>query len=315
MDASTEFATQTSMRMADSQTALAATASVESNASASAGAAAGSAMTDEVATYDPTAAAKAVAAATAASIADSGLVRKMGPWIVGETLGEGGFSKVRVGTHEVTGQKVALKLLKTDALKLSASVRKQVEAEVAVLSELKHSNVLRLVAVDWEAKYTKRNGTVVPVILVVLELITGGELFEFLSSTGCFEEATARSYFHQLVAGVAHCHSHGIVHRDLKPENLLLDGSNFALKLADFGFAARMEAATGGLLYTNCGTPTYMAPEMFVRGRGYAPMPCDVWAMGVILFIMLAGFPPFQQPSASDWWFQKLVQGKYSLFW
>ncbi len=238
--------------------------------------------------------------------------RKIGRWIVGETLGEGGFSKVRVGIHDTTGERVALKLLKTDALRLSANIRKQVEAELAALSKLDNPHVTRLIEIDWSAQYTKRNGSTVSVILVVLELVTGGELFEFLSATGCFEEAIARSYFHQLVEGVSYCHEKGVVHRDLKPENLLLD-KDFSLKLADFGFAATMRTADA-LMYTNCGTPTYMAPEMFTR-KGYFGPKCDVWAMGVILFIMLAGFPPFHQPSSSDWWFQRLVQGKHSLFW
>lgn len=102
---------------------------------------------------------------------------------------------------------------------------------------------------------SKKNGTELQVILVVLELATGGELFDFLAFTGPFEEAIARTYFQQLVAGLAHCHSKGIAHRDLKPENLLLD-SSFVLKLADFGFANTFNSVQN-VMYTECGTPGY----------------------------------------------------------
>jgi len=138
-------------------------------------------------------------------------------------------------------------------------------------------------------------------------------LFEFLSYTGFFEESIARTYFQQLMSGVEFCHSKGVVHRDLKPENLLLD-DQFTLKLADFGFS-NVVCAAHSLMFTECGTPGYMAPEMIRNPKGYDGMRADLWACGVILFIMLAGFPPFQKPELSDWWFNKLVNGKHALFW
>jgi len=238
-------------------------------------------------------------------------VRKLGHYIVKETLGEGGFSKVKLGVHEKTGEKVALKLLKNKS-KLTKPVRKQVEREIAAMSNIDHPNVLRMKEVDWECIYTKKNGKKQNVILIVLELATGGELFEFLSFTGCFEESIARTYFQQLMSGVEFCHSKGVVHRDLKPENLLLD-DEFTLKLADFGFS-NIICAAHKLMFTECGTPGYMAPEM-PKGKGYDGAKADIWACGVILFIMLAGFPPFQKPSPSDWWFNKLSNNKHALFW
>jgi len=239
--------------------------------------------------------------------------RKLGPYIIKETLGEGGFSKVKLGVHEKSGEKVALKILKN---KLTKTVRKQVEREINAMTKLDHPNVLKMKHVDWECPYTKKSGKKVNVILVVLELATGGELFEFLSFTGFFEEAIARTYFHQLIAGVEYCHSKGVAHRDLKPENLLLD-EEFTLKLADFGFSNVVSASK--LMTTECGTPGYMAPEMLnlkaSKAAGYDAMKVDIWAIGVILFIMLAGFPPFQKPSPSDWWFNKLTTNKHALFW
>lgn len=237
---------------------------------------------------------------------------KLGPYIIKQTLGEGGFSKVKLGVHEKTGEKVALKMLKNKS-KLTKPVRKQVEREIGAMTKIDHANVLRMKEVDWDCTYTKKNGKQQNIILVVLELATGGELFEFLSYTGFFEESIARTYFHQLMSGVECCHSEGVVHRDLKPENLLLD-DQFTLKIADFGFS-NIVCSAHKLMFTECGTPGYMAPEMIRNPKGYDGMKADIWACGVILFIMLAGFPPFQKPDLSDWWFNKLVNGKHALFW
>jgi len=238
--------------------------------------------------------------------------RKLGPYLIKETLGEGGFSKVKLGVHEKTGEKVALKMLKNKS-KLTKSVQKQVEREVGAMTKIEHLNVLRMKEVDWDCTYTKKNGKAQNIILVVLELATGGELFEFLSYTGFFEEAIARTYFQQLMSGVGYCHSQGVVHRDLKPENLLLD-VDFTLKIADFGFS-NIVCSAHKLMFTECGTPGYMAPEMIRNTKGYDGMKADIWACGVILFIMLAGFPPFQKPDSTDWWFNKLQSGKHALFW
>jgi len=238
--------------------------------------------------------------------------RKLGPYIIMQTLGEGGFSRVKLGVHEKTGEKVALKMLKNKS-KLTKSVQKQVERETEAMTKIDHPNVLRMKEVDWDCAYTKKNGKTQNVILVVLELATGGELFEFLSYTGFFEESIARTYFQQLMSGVEFCHSQGVVHRDLKPENLLLD-DQFTLKIADFGFS-NIVCSAHKLMFTECGTPGYMAPEMIRNVKGYDAMKADIWACGVILFIMLAGFPPFQKPDSSDWWFNKLMNGKHALFW
>jgi len=240
-------------------------------------------------------------------------VRKLGPYLVKETLGEGGFSKVKLGVHEKTGEKVALKILKSKG-KMSKSGIKQVESEIAAMTRLKHPNILQLKEVDWDCPYKKKNGSETRIMLVVLELATGGELFEFLSYSGFFDEAVARTYFQQLISGVECCHEQGVAHRDLKPENLLLS-EDFILKLADFGFSSIARSAEK--MYTECGTPGYMAPEVYGSkgAEGYDGFAADVWACGVILFIMLAGFPPFQKPSNSDWWFNKLNTNKHALFW
>lgn len=244
-------------------------------------------------------------------------IRKLGPYVMLHTLGSGGFSKVKLGYDEEKNEHVALKILKRDAISTNSTTFKQVQREIAAMAKIQHKNVIQLKRVDWDAVYTKKNGTTKNVILVVLELATGGELFEYLAFTGFFEEAMARAYLHQLIEGISHCHAQGIAHRDLKPENLLLD-TQFVLKIADFGFANAFNTGDGSgdkLMYTECGTPGYMAPEMFERKRGYDAQGADVWACGVILFIMVAGFPPFQKPNLTDWWFQKLASNKHNLFW
>lgn len=238
--------------------------------------------------------------------------RRLGNYLMLETLGQGGFSKVRLGLDEKTGERVALKILKKKEMGVTADVIKQVEREIHAMSKISHQNVIRLKEVNWDCTYEKKNGTKLQVILVVLELATGGELFDFLAFTGPFEEAIARTYFQQLIAGIAHCHSKGIAHRDLKPENLLLD-SSFVLKLADFGFANTFNSVQN-VMYTECGTPGYMAPEVFSK-KGYDASAADIWSCGVVLFIQLAGFPPFQRPALNDWWFNKLYHNKHHLFW
>lgn len=234
---------------------------------------------------------------------------QLGKWRVGPMLGEGGFSQVRLGIHERDGRKVALKILeKKPGNSVNSTERKQVESEIDAMKKITHKNVIQLVDFSLDMTYKKKN-----IILVVLELAPGGELFEYLSFTGAFEEPLARSYFHQLVEGLHAAHEVSICHRDLKPENLLLD-ANFQLKIADFGFAHAMKGQ--GKLYTECGTTGYMAPEMLSqKGEGYDGSKVDVWAIGVILFICIAGFPPYQRPSKTDWWFHKLCAKKFDRFW
>lgn len=244
------------------------------------------------------------------------MARVLGRYEVGPTLGTGLQGKVKLGTDVETGAKVALKLL--DAAKIAArpKERTNLEREIAAMEKLSHDNVLCLREVVWDMAYPKKDGTKKrDVIMIVLDLAEGGELFDFMMYTGCFPESIARAYFQQLVAGMEHCHSNGVTHRDLKPENLLLDAS-FTLKIADFGLSALLENEDGTptLLRTECGTRGYMAPEV-LAGAPYRGAPADIWSAGVILFITLAGFPPFQIAQSTDWWFQRIRNRQYGLFW
>ncbi len=141
-----------------------------------------------------------------------------------------------------------------------------------------------------------------PQIFIVLELITGGELFDKIVAEGRFDEPTARFYFRQLLKGVKYCHGQGVCHRDLKPENLLLD-ANGLLKISDFGLSALYTGSAedegrATLLHTTCGTPNYVAPEV-LADKGYDGRAADVWSCGVILYVLLAGFLPFDEPHMS----------------
>jgi len=232
-------------------------------------------------------------------------------WVLGDTLGMGGYSKVKLGIHRKTGQKAALKIMLADESgKISDSKKKQLIRELNVMKKVKHENVIQLIEFDENAEYPESNGKSTPCIVTVLEFASGGELFDFLMFTGCFDEFASRAYFHQMIAGLEAMHQLGIAHRDLKPENLLLN-EHYVLKIADFGFATSFidESNPNKIqkMKTACGTKGYLAPEL-LKGKKYTHK-CDIFALGIILFTTFAGFPPFQNAVETDWWWDKLSKG------
>ncbi|KAL6569679.1 CBL-interacting serine/threonine-protein kinase 9 [Orobanche minor] len=133
-------------------------------------------------------------------------------------------------------------------------------------------------------------------IYIILEYVDGGELFDKIAKYGKLKEDAARRYFQQLINAVDYCHSRGVYHRDLKPENLLLDSFG-VLKVSDFGLSAfSKQVRDDGLLHTACGTPNYVAPEV-LTDKGYDGTASDVWSCGVILFVLMAGYLPFDEPN------------------
>lgn len=182
--------------------------------------------------------------------------------------------------------------------------------ELNVMKKVKHENVIQLIEFDENAEYPESDGRKTKCIVTVLEFASGGELFDFLMFTGCFDECASRSYFHQMMNGLEAMHELGIAHRDLKPENLLLN-EHYVLKIADFGFATSFvdESGSGRVqkMKTACGTKGYLAPEL-LKGKKYTHK-CDIFAMGIILFTTYAGFPPFQNAVETDWWWDKLSKG------
>jgi len=234
--------------------------------------------------------------------------KKLDKYQIGETLGKGATSKVKLGRNEETGQEVALKIL-TDGSFNKEDLRK----EISVLKSLDHPNVIRLY--DSYDNVADAGSTSKTTTVIVLELATKGELFDFFMYTGFFQPPLARWFFKQMLAGLEYCHNQGVAHRDLKPENCLL-GEGFLIKLVDFGFATVFKGESGmeNKMLTALGTPGYAAPEILKRKKYTKNV--DIFSLGVILFITIAGFPPFQEAKPdNDWWFHKLAKKKFSLFW
>ncbi|KAH6837066.1 SOS3-interacting protein 4 [Perilla frutescens var. hirtella] len=217
---------------------------------------------------------------------------------LGRLLGCGAFAKVYHAKAVATGQEVAIKVIHKSRLNNDANLMANIKREISIMSKLRHPHTVKL----YEVLATRN------VIYIVLEYVKGGELFAKVAK-GRFGEAVSRKYFQQLVAVVSHCHSRGIYHRDLKPENLLLD-ENENLKVSDFGLSALTDQVQAdGLLHTLCGTPAYVAPEILAK-KGYDGAKIDVWSCGVILFVLTAGYLPFNDPNLMNM-YRKIYKGEF----
>uniref|UniRef100_A0A8C7L868 calcium/calmodulin-dependent protein kinase n=1 Tax=Oncorhynchus kisutch TaxID=8019 RepID=A0A8C7L868_ONCKI len=197
-----------------------------------------------------------------------------------EELGKGAFSVVRRCVKLCTGQEYAAKIINTK--KLSARDHQKLEREARICRLLKHSNIVRLHDSISEEGFH----------YLLFDLVTGGELFEDIVAREYYSEADASHCIQQILEAVLHCHQSGVVHRDLKPENLLLASKckNAAVKLADFGLAIEVQGDQQAW-FGFAGTPGYLSPEV-LRKEAYGK-PVDIWACGVILYILLVGYPPF----------------------
>ncbi|XP_028826509.1 calcium/calmodulin-dependent protein kinase type II subunit gamma isoform X6 [Denticeps clupeoides] len=197
-----------------------------------------------------------------------------------EELGKGAFSVVRRCVKKSTGQEYAAKIINTK--KLSARDHQKLEREARICRLLKHPNIVRLHDSISEEGFH----------YLVFDLVTGGELFEDIVAREYYSEADASQCINQILESVNHIHQHDIVHRDLKPENLLLASKmkGAAVKLADFGLAIEVQGEQQAW-FGFAGTPGYLSPEV-LRKDPYGK-PVDIWACGVILYILLVGYPPF----------------------
>ncbi|XP_042621410.1 calcium/calmodulin-dependent protein kinase type II subunit delta isoform X1 [Cyprinus carpio] len=197
-----------------------------------------------------------------------------------EELGKGAFSVVRRCVKLCTGQEYAAKIINTK--KLSARDHQKLEREARICRLLKHPNIVRLHDSISEEGFH----------YLLFDLVTGGELFEDIVAREYYSEADASHCIQQILEAVLHCHQMGVVHRDLKPENLLLASKckNAAVKLADFGLAIEVQGDQQAW-FGFAGTPGYLSPEV-LRKEAYGK-PVDIWACGVILYILLVGYPPF----------------------
>ena len=217
------------------------------------------------------------------------MVKRVGKYELGRTLGEGTFGKVKYAINTETKEAVAIKVLDKEKIQ-KQNMGNQIKKEISIMKMVKHEYIVGMIEVL--ASKTK--------IFIVLELIVGGELFDKIVTVGKLTEDQAFFYFNQLVEGVEYCHKLGVCHRDLKPENLLLD-EHGNLKISDFGLSslyvgdAEMDGASRTeLLHTTCGTPNYVAPEV-IADQGYDGKKADVWSIGVILYVLIAGFLPFDE--------------------
>lgn len=246
-------------------------------------------------------------------------MREFGQFIMSDLLGKGLQGRVYKGKNKDTGKEVAIKFI--DKRQLTESAMRNLQREVAAMKAIAgNKHVVQLLDVNFDANFPEGEEgdpeeDLEDTVALVLELATGGELFNYLMHTGPFDEHMARTYFRQLIEGLKYCHSQGVTHRDIKAENLLLDGS-FNLKIADFGLSAKHETAEGAAqqLKTTCGTPGYMAPEILKGGR-YSGPETDIWSAGILLFIMLSGFPPLQRAQKGDWWYDRIRHNQMSYFW
>uniref|UniRef100_A0A8K9UHQ1 calcium/calmodulin-dependent protein kinase n=1 Tax=Oncorhynchus mykiss TaxID=8022 RepID=A0A8K9UHQ1_ONCMY len=197
-----------------------------------------------------------------------------------EELGKGAFSVVRRCVKVLSGQEYAAKIINTK--KLSARDHQKLDREARICRLLKHSNIVRLHdSISEEGHH-----------YLIFDLVTGGELFEDIVAREYYSEADASHCIQQILEAVLHCHQMGVVHRDLKPENLLLASKSkgAAVKLADFGLAIEVEGEQQAW-FGFAGTPGYLSPEV-LRKDPYGKA-VDLWACGVILYILLVGYPPF----------------------
>ncbi|XP_061191498.1 5'-AMP-activated protein kinase catalytic subunit alpha-2-like isoform X5 [Saccostrea echinata] len=222
---------------------------------------------------------------------------KIGHYILGDTLGIGTFGKVKIATHQLTNHKVAVKILNRQKIK-SLDVVGKIKREIQNLKLFRHPHIIKL----YQVISTPTD------IFMVMEYVSGGELFDYIVKHGKLKEPEARRFFQQIISGVDYCHRHMVVHRDLKPENLLLD-SNLNVKIADFGLSNMMH--DGEFLRTSCGSPNYAAPEV-ISGKLYAGPEVDIWSCGVILYALLCGTLPFDDEHVPTL-FRKIKSGIFAV--
>lgn len=228
----------------------------------------------------------------------SSRVKSIGHYVLMKTIGEGTFGKVKLGTHILTGERVAVKVLEKERIVDIADVER-VAREIHILKLIRHCrHIIQL----YEIIETPRQ------LYLIMEYACGGELFDYIVQHGRAEEREACRFFHQILAGVERVHAMNVVHRDLKPENLLLDDRG-DIKIVDFGLSNTHE--DDQLLQTACGSPCYAAPEM-IAGQRYVPCRVDIWSCGVILFALVCGYLPFEDQNHAEL-YKKILNADYEM--
>ncbi|CAE8718843.1 unnamed protein product [Polarella glacialis] len=228
----------------------------------------------------------------------SSRAKSIGHYILMKTIGEGTFGKVKLGTHILTGERVAVKVLEKERIVDIADVER-VAREIHILKLIRQCrHIIQL----YEIIETPRQ------LYLIMEYACGGELFDYIVEKGRAEERDACRFLHQILAGVERVHTMNVVHRDLKPENLLLTDRQ-DIKIVDFGLSNTYQ--DGQLLQTACGSPCYAAPEM-IAGLQYVPSMVDVWSCGVILFALVCGYLPFEDQNHAEL-YKKILNAEYEM--
>ncbi|CAD6199339.1 unnamed protein product [Caenorhabditis auriculariae] len=218
------------------------------------------------------------------------LGKRIGFYRLGKEVGAGNFSKVKMGIHVLTKEKVAVKIM--DKAKMDQKAQKLLTREIQSMEKMNHPNCVETL--------TR--------VHLVLEYAGGGELYAYVHERGKLTEAEAKPLFAQIVSAVSHMHSRQLVHRDIKAENVMFSGPN-TVKLVDFGFSCLVPG--NQTLETFCGSPPYAAPELF-RDKSYNGELVDIWALGVLLYFMLVGVTPFRGETVSELKVV-IIQGAYTI--
>jgi serine/threonine protein kinase len=212
-----------------------------------------------------------------------------------DTLGSGNFAVVKKCKKKADGAFFAVKIIDKNKVEDMGDI----EREVEIMGKITHPNIIKLYEVFDEPK--KMN--------LIMELVSGGELFDRIVERGNFTEKDAANTIVTLSDALAYIHKMNIVHRDLKPENILMADKTpeASIKIADFGLARMMKGSE--MMKTACGTPGYVAPEV-LQNKGYSSGAVDMWSVGVILYILLCGFPPFYEEELPAL-FDQILKGRY----
>jgi calcium/calmodulin-dependent protein kinase I len=216
---------------------------------------------------------------------------------LGRTLGKGSFAQVKLCAQRSTNVKYAVKIITKKAL--TTKDKLSLANEVQIVTSVSHPNIVQVIEV-----FASDNS-----VNIVMECMSGGELFDRIVRKNVFSEQEAKVAFLQVMAALKYCHSKNIAHRDLKPENLLYQhgGDDSPLKLADFGLARMV--SEDEMLHNVCGTPGYVAPEVLEASPSYG-VAVDMWSAGIVLYILLCGYPPFYDDDNHKL-FQKIRRGKF----
>lgn len=233
-------------------------------------------------------------------------------FVVSKTLGMGFTSEVILAEHKETGYKLAIKIFKP--IKQYKILLENFRKEVDSMKNLRHQNLVNVIAAN-ESGIITSDGQKDSIMYIGVELAENAELFDYIADPGKeFSEPFARHFFKQILSGLKSMHDQGIAHRDLKTENLFLS-SDFTLKIGDFGFSKFMDSQiNNGKLKTQLGTSGYQCPEM-LEGQLYNGTANDIFAIGVILFILVKAYPPFREAKKIDNWYRHLYFEKFDFFW